>query len=149
MGLEQRRERHLDQGKWREDIHVVHGSQLNGRVVGELRLRAGAESAGVVDQQAERSGVDCGVDQCGAVGCVGDVACDGDQPRRVKRDGRGGQFRGAASVHNDGPAAFEKRGSERPAQPARGAGNDCDISGLGLTHTGILTVKVNFKSMGS
>ena len=141
--------RRLDQGEGSEDVRVVHRAQVGGQVVGERGLRARTEPAGVVDQNPRRSCIDRGDDQRCAVGGVGDIAGDGDEPRRVQLLGRRLQVGRAPGIGHHRPAPVEQGCGQGAAEAARRARDDRDGRDVvEYSHTGILIVEVNFKSRG-
>ena len=99
----------LGQRERRDHVDLVHLAQRVERVVGQRRLRARPEDAGVVDQQVERRRGRLGRgDQGGPVRRVGDVAGHRARPRRA-----------AASAPRRGSSASRAVDDEPPAGPAR------------------------------
>ena len=71
----------LGQGDGSDDVHLVDLAQDVEGVVGQAGLGAGAEHAGVVDQQIAPPGPLHGAAQRGPMGRVGHVPGDGFQRR--------------------------------------------------------------------
>ena len=116
-------QRELDQGERGEDVDAEDAREVVEGEVLQRRLGAGAEVAGVVDEQVDA--VARGLDQLGAVGGVGDVAGDRDDLAQGAELGRGAlQRAGAAGVDDQAPAVAGQGAREREAEAAGGAGDD-------------------------
>jgi hypothetical protein len=111
------REHQLSEPERGQHIDGVHDLEDVKRVVGEWRLRAGAEEAGVVDEHVQPSELVDNVAELGSVCGVGDAACQRDDVRRpggpeFGRDSR--QLGPASGVDHQGVTATgegERRGA--------------------------------------
>ena len=116
------RERLLEEPERRQDVDLVDPSERRERIVGERRLRARPEDAGVVDEQVDaRAG---GGDERQPVLGVGDVAGNRDDTGEA---GDGVlECLGASGVDDEPPATLREGVSEGAAEAARGPGDDAD-----------------------
>jgi hypothetical protein len=112
----------LHQRERREDVRLVDLAQGVEGVVGQPRLRARAEQAGVVHEEVD---LPTGrVDERPAMIGIGDVAWNrGDRaepgrrlPERVS----------AAGIHDQAPAPLVERPSKREPESTRSSGDDPD-----------------------
>ncbi len=117
-----------------------------GGQVGDGRLRAGPQGAGVVDQQPGAPELGGASGQRGAMAGIGDVAgdrvCQGQARDGIVQPG------GVAGVQDQGPAASVQLAGQRKPQPLRGAGDhgDLGVGVLVVRHARSLQLQVDLKS---
>ena len=119
----ERRQEGRGERERRDDVHGEDPLEVVGPQAGQRRQRAGAELAGVVDQQVEAPADGRGEGR--PVGRVGDVAADGgDQCGPGQRGDGGGQPVAVPAVDDQPPAALVQGARQGPAEAPGGAGDD-------------------------
>ncbi len=81
MRRAEQRQRELRERERTDDVRLVHVAQHVERVVGQVRLRARAEGAGVVHQQVEPADLLGGPHHFAPVAGVAHIAGNGEDPR--------------------------------------------------------------------